>query len=1539
MIRNNINNIISNVPTVSSLDTVETIEEPGSWTMYIVVILFILIIVGGYFYLREDADVVPDVDTNPTVVTKKKEVLEIKDRNYVSSDKDEKLKSWGKKNEYVVDVTCNNDPSMIFDTQTMRCVDKPFCEKQSISSDYSSVTTFRIDKNNSAYNKCVDSRECSNKYTDDKLKLSEEKRRENFKECSNKYLTDSYKYKNHDAVNCYMYSKKKEVIGTSSFQEGTGQPVDVGTQGEVSDYTFNLVPKSKTECQEPNDSQKAEQCNSFSVGTNKPFKMASVTSDSQSNTCMKKKDCSQDKFASPKFLEKYNFASSSIVKNYLSGSDGAVCRNPTKTEIGRQCDKLGKNYMWNEQIKSCAPVSVSPNDWMIQILQTSSNTVAILVGWPEENLKKSGITNFQNSKFVISLIDMGNKVNDHDLDPPGQEPVVDENASMAEIQKQQVKYDKWKEANEIYNAQIVSTMEAICVPNECNDGDDDSVCDSNMTYICPYENYLIDQITWYFDDKSDPAKIPINSVEGSPTKQRKINEVGLPISTNSKQKWAQLLVKDAEVFSNYISNNKEKKLGLLVGVFANKPREGGNNIWETYNSGLTIFKISSICGENCPVMNLPAPAIVKVDNTEIEDKDTLITGSTDRYGIKYKTGKLGLVTNYDNQNYKLRICKESQYSNKYVCNPTGNDTQCTFFAVLAIEWYIPEGWDHFYEYEELTTRGPIDTLDTWKTKVVTKKLKEPKRISMQALIDANFKIKYQYIDATGRESSANTIYATDPNLKICIPKNTKEIQTEGIVKDRLLRESIYGTIPCDKMPVTQDGTATTPAPADSGNFHSKSSVSDRAKKIRIIFEMPESLVGKMEYQIIVWAECQAPFSVSDTNVQVGNPLTIRTPWCSTELCRRAEYSSNSLVKGNFITNKFMPFKVSNMGFCESPSIYDAHSRCAEYSYLYNKAYGKKDYSVEYSSSCSGSNSKDCIDATSAPKKSSTSSCSAKIPQVFWYDPAYKGGRVDAGKMDSQNKHGMKNIQENKCSPVNPTYIYDMDDGPDFSGPNSDCVVYKRYISKDQKNPTSDPEFKQKLDLKGTCVLGENLAQNGLDKSNNNNYTIFCKEDCVNGSDRASWMQSNVCQDLPGCTRAGDTDFFCDSSCEKKKQVKCQGPTTNSGLGITRGDWDLYWKLPQDTQENKRLTNIFKDIPEIKKDLDKCKDFVLESKDDPKYSENKYYNMKDSQLLKKDDIYKYPEKCMWHNLLNPIGTSKITSANKGNYDKREVGQPPCDVGYCSEYFKNRDLFYNKKNPKTNDIFKPEDVPKVNKAGYDNNWSSKVMNYDYKSPSCKCRANLSYTDTYGNVTKDKQKSWGATSAKALGPDDFKKKWKEQSEISPYNNISPFSTCEYNYSWWRDTDHCSYDWRSARYIKNCDTEKRTAMIDEGEFDEKLNDYEIDQLCQVYGSAGGDDTKTKSEGPNSAIKPEEGKSVTATDPRKCYGARVPEKNNTNANVFNFEGSTCKTAAKSTADDCDVNSHSGGTATCNNARAAITPNKPFVCQLKPSGGSAVYRR
>ena len=180
------------------------------------------------------------------------------------------------------------------------------------------------------------------------------------------------------------------------------------------------------------------------------------------------------------------------------------------------------------------------------------------------------------------------------------------------------------------------------------------------------------------------------------------------------------------------------------------------------------------------------------------------------------------------------------------------------------------------------------------------------------MIDANFKIKYHYIDATGRESSTGTIYATDPQFKICIPKSTKESSTEGVTTDRLLRESVYGTIPCDKMPVTDvnnNGTYS-PISPDNTNFHSKSNIDDNAKKIRIVFEMPTALVGKMDYQIILWAECNAPFSVSDTNVQLNNPLIIKTPWCSTELCRRAEYSSNSSTTGTTISRKFMPFKIS-----------------------------------------------------------------------------------------------------------------------------------------------------------------------------------------------------------------------------------------------------------------------------------------------------------------------------------------------------------------------------------------------------------------------------------------------------------------------------------------------------------------------------------------------------------------------------------------------------------------------------------------------------
>ena len=119
-------------------------------------------------------------------------------------------------------------------------------------------------------------------------------------------------------------------------------------------------------------------------------------------------------------------------------------------------------------------------------------------------------------------------------------------------------------------------------------------------------------------------------------------------------------------------------------------------------------------------MNLPPPVPVSVDNSEIENKETIISGDKDKYGITYRTGRNGFKTNYDNVNYKLRICKESQYSNKFVCNPTGNDSQCTFFAVIAVEWYIPEGWDHFYEYEELTTRGPINMSDEWATEVVRK---------------------------------------------------------------------------------------------------------------------------------------------------------------------------------------------------------------------------------------------------------------------------------------------------------------------------------------------------------------------------------------------------------------------------------------------------------------------------------------------------------------------------------------------------------------------------------------------------------------------------------------------------------------------------------------------------------------------------------------------------------------------------------------------------------------------------------------------------
>ena len=339
-------------------------------------------------------------------------------------------------------------------------------------------------------------------------------------------------------------------------------------------------------------------------------------------------------------------------------------------------------------------------------------------------------------------------------------------------------------------------------------------------------------------------------------------------------------------------------------------------------------------------------------------------------------------------------------------------------------------------------------------------------------------------------------------------------------------------------------------------------------------------------------------------------------------------------------------------------------------------------------------------------------------------------------------------------------------GPDFSGPNSECVVYKRYKSNNPSNPTEDQEFKQKLALKGTCILGSNLAQNGLNPADNNDYTIFCKEDCVNGTNDASWLQNNVCQDPPNCTRAGSTDYFCDSGCEKKKKVKCQGPTTSSGISITKGDWDLYWNLNKDADENNRLTKLFKDIPEIKKDLTECKDYILESSSDPKYNENKYYNLVDSNIKTKADIEKYPEKCMWHKLINPIGTTKVTAQNKNNYDNREVGQPTCDVGYCSEYFKNRDTFYNKKNPKTGDVYKPDEVPEENKVGFDSNWSSKVFNYDYKCPSCRCRADLSYTDKYGEPTVDKQKSWKVTSK-----DDLKKSWKKESEISPFQMQVPF------------------------------------------------------------------------------------------------------------------------------------------------------------------------
>ena len=270
-------------------------------------------------------------------------------------------------------------------------------------------------------------------------------------------------------------------------------------------------------------------------------------------------DCNQDKYVSEEFLTKYNFASSAITKNILSGTSGAVCRDPTKKEIDNQCEKLGKNYMWNDQIKSCAPVSVSPNDWFIQILQTSSNSITILVGWPEENLKKSGISNFKDAQFTMSLVDLGNNVNDSDLDPPGGEPEIKDNLSPEEYAIQEKKLLEWQEKNKKYNQQMSSKMEDICTPIECNDDEDDTDCTSNMKYICPYYNYLIDKISWYFDDKSDSSKISTNSVQDDPRKERKINEVGLPENLPSKRKVGSVnSYRCKPVFSSYISNVQNK---------------------------------------------------------------------------------------------------------------------------------------------------------------------------------------------------------------------------------------------------------------------------------------------------------------------------------------------------------------------------------------------------------------------------------------------------------------------------------------------------------------------------------------------------------------------------------------------------------------------------------------------------------------------------------------------------------------------------------------------------------------------------------------------------------------------------------------------------------------------------------------------------------------------------------------------------------------------------------------------------------------------
>ena len=151
--------------------------------IYIFLFIIIILGIGGYFYYksRNREESISDAKTPEESLEKKKEKSKQGERKYVSDEKETKVDKWGKKVEYEVDVTCGNEHDLVFDTQTMNCIQKPKCEKLKTSNEYNSITTFRVDKKSVGYNKCVDSAECSKTYDDNKGKMTEEERKKNLR--------------------------------------------------------------------------------------------------------------------------------------------------------------------------------------------------------------------------------------------------------------------------------------------------------------------------------------------------------------------------------------------------------------------------------------------------------------------------------------------------------------------------------------------------------------------------------------------------------------------------------------------------------------------------------------------------------------------------------------------------------------------------------------------------------------------------------------------------------------------------------------------------------------------------------------------------------------------------------------------------------------------------------------------------------------------------------------------------------------------------------------------------------------------------------------------------------------------------------------------------------------------------------------------------------------------------------------------------------------------------------------------------------------